>query len=337
MGRRFDPDRAHQHLIWAFPTPLFLLLFGVFKKSNFSSLNQTKFVWTEAFNCGELLPAFLDSYLKHNHHEINIYAFKSDLEKIETNHPKVILHDLDQIFFQKKPLADLVAASYKKGHLGTAVFWSWLIKTRTENNLVHLDADTIFLGNVIEDFEIAIAAGYDLAGSRRPYRYRGYRKKGMDGWLLNKRKDCLNTDCFYFNKSKITKIPFFWLVRMIRGRRTGPLPVLDFFDPIIFRLLRKKQKILYLDSPTAGFQSNNDLNSQFCSKRISFAAVGSGINFYKNPDIVVPPGYKNYALASYSLYSSFILGIKIPIEPLQDPSLQLKLEKLDVKKWELSS
>jgi hypothetical protein len=295
------------------------------------------FIWTEAFNCGELLPAFLNSYLKHNHHEINVYAFKSDLEKIAFNHPKVILHDLDQIPFNKKPLVNVLADSYKKGHLGTAVFWSWLIKTRPENNLVHLDADTIFLDNVVEDFEIAIKSGYDMAGSRRPYKFRGYRKKGIDGWLLNKRKDCINTDCFYFNKSTLTRIPFFWLVRMIRGRRTGPLPVVDFFDPIIFNLMRKKRKILYLDSPNAGFQSENNLSSKFYLKRISFAAVGSGINFYKNPEIVTSPGYRNFALASYSMYSKYILGIKIPVDPMQDRSLQQKLEKLNFEKWDLSN
>jgi hypothetical protein len=45
------------------------------------------FIWTEAFNCGDLLPAFLNSYLMHNDHEINVYAFKSDLEKIANKQP----------------------------------------------------------------------------------------------------------------------------------------------------------------------------------------------------------------------------------------------------------
>ncbi len=283
-----------------------------------------------------MLTPFLKSYFQHNDQEINVYGFKSDLEKIQFNHPKIIVHNLDGIIYLKKPLVNLVAESYKKGHLGTAVFWSWLIKTRPEDNLIHLDSDTIFLDNVVEDFLLAIKQDYKMAGSRRPYRFRGYRKNGIDGWLLNKRKDCINTDCFYFNKSKLKMIPFFWLVRMIRGRRIGLMPVVDFFDPIVFRLLRKKQKILYLDSPNAGFQSMNNPNSQFCSKRISFAAVGSGINFYKNPEIVTSPGYKGFALASYSLYSKHILGIKIPVDPLQDRSLQLKLEKLNVEKWDLS-
>lgn len=294
------------------------------------------FIWTEAFNCGELLLPFLKSYLQHNDHEINVYAFKSDLEKITFYHPKVILHDLEGITFKKKSFVDLVIQSYKKGHLGTAILWSWLIKTRAENNLVHLDADTIFIDNIVRDFQIAIASGFDLAGSRRPYRFRGYRKTGIDGWLLNNRKDCLNTDCFYFNKSKLKMIPFFWLVRMIRGRRTGLLPVVDFFDPIVFRLLRKKRKILYLDSPNGGFYAKNNPNSEFHAKRISFAAVGSGINFYKNPEIVTSTGYKSFALSSYSLYSEYILGIKIPVDPLRDHALQKKLEKLDNEKWDLS-
>ena len=294
------------------------------------------FIWTEAFNCGELLDPFLKSYFAHNYHEINVYAFKNDLEKVEFNHPKLILHDLDGVNYKKKNLINLLAKAYKKGHLGTAVLWSWLVKTRSENILAHLDADTIFLGNVVEDLEVAISLGYDLAGTRRPYRFRKYRKEGIDGWLLNRRKDCLNTDCFYFNKSKLKRIPFFWLVRMIRGRRIGLLPVVDFFDPIVFYLLKKKRKILYFDSPNSGFYSKNNLNSQFDSKRISFTAVGSGINFYKNPEIITSPGYKSFALASYSLYSEYILRKKIPVDPLQDRNLQQKVEKLNIEKWDLS-
>jgi hypothetical protein len=123
---------------------------------------------------------------------------------------------------------------------------------------------------------------------------------------------------------------------MIRGRRTGLLPVVDFFDPVIFRLLRKKEKVLYLDSPNSGFHSNSEGESLFHRKRISFAAVGSGINFYKNPEIVTSPGYREFALASYSLYSEMILGIKVPIKPLEDNSLKEKLKKLNKEKWDLS-
>lgn len=294
------------------------------------------FIWTEAFNCGELLTPFLKSYVQHNDREINVYGFKSDLNKIEFSNPKVILHDLEGILFQNKSLVDLIHQSYKKGHLGTAVLWGWLIKNRPEENFVHLDADTIFLDNVLDDFVRAIDLDYQIAGSRRPYMHRSYRKNGIDGWLLDRRYDTLNTDCFYFNTSKIKTIPFFWLVRMIQGRRIGLLPVVDFFDPIIFRLLGKKQRILYIDSPNAGFHAKNDLNSDFYSKRISFAAVGSGINFFKNPEIITSPGYKGFALASYSLYSKMVLGIEIPVEPLEDQGLIQKLKKLNKEKWDLS-
>jgi hypothetical protein len=306
------------------------------KEKNLSSVINAKFIWTEAFNCGELLQPFLNSFLKHHQSEINVYGFRSDLDKIKFEHPQVILHDLDGIFFNKKPLSLLLEDSFKFGHLGTAILWSWLIKTRSETNFIHLDADTIFLGNVIEDFEAAISLGYKIVGTRRPYRYRSYRKQGIDGWLLDKRKDTLNTDCFYFDTNKVRKIPFSLLVRMIQGRRIGILPVVDFFDPIIFRLLKKKQKILYIDSQNAGFNSQSNPNSEFHEKRISFAAVGSGINFYKNPEVVTSPGYRGFALASYSLYSATILGLELPIEPLNDVNLKNKLEKLDKEKWDLS-
>lgn len=317
-----------------------ILGYGFIKKlllnHNMTNKNNKIFVWTEAFNCGELLPAFLKSYLAHNDYEINVYGFDNDLKNIDFTDPRMKLHNLQGVKFRNRPLATLVSNGYKSGHLGTAIFWAWLIKNRIEKHFVHLDADTIFLDNVINDFEFAIQNGFDLAGSRRPYRHRNYRRIGIDGWLLNKRKDCLNTDCFYFNTTSIKALPFRWLVRMIQGKRMGVLPVVDFFDPVIFKLLRKKKKILFLDSQDSGYYSKGELDSLFYQKRISFSAVGSGINFYKNPEIITSEGYKGFALASYSLYSQYILGIKIPVAPLDDIELKNKLKRLNLESWKLS-
>jgi len=296
------------------------------------SLKQI-FVWTEAFNCGELLDPFLSSYLKHNSYPIFVYGFEDDLKKITLKNSLINPVDLSKIKFHNKFIEGKIKDRYRYGHFGTATLWAFLIKTREERYFVHLDADNIFLENVISDFEKAIEEGFDLAGSRRTYKKRGYRTKGIDGLMLNWRPDTINTDCFYFNKSRINKFSFKWLTRKIRGRRTSFLPVVDFFDPIIFEMLLKRCKIKYFEvENTEGPQSNN---LDFMSKRISFAAVGSGINFYKNPEVITSDGYRNFALASYSLYSKYLLGETLPISPLEAPDLVIKLENLDLNSWSL--
>jgi hypothetical protein len=291
------------------------------------------FVWTEAFNCGELLDPFLSSYLKHNNYPIFVYGFKSDLEKISVRNSLVRPVDLSNIKFRKKLIEEEIKSAYKHGHLGTATLWAFLIKTREETYFVHLDADNIFLDNVISDFEVAIKEGFDMAGSRRAYKNRGYRQSGIDGSLLNWRPDAINTDCFCFSRTKINKLSFKWLIRKIQGKRTSLLPVVDFFDPITFELLMKRTKIKYFE-----FETNDESRSSnlgFIDKRISFAAVGSGINFYKNPEVSTSEGYRKFALASYSLYSKYFLDENLPIPPLEAPDLVKKLESLDLDSWTL--
>ena len=70
-------------------------------------------------------------------------------------------------------------------------------------------------------------------------------------------------------------------------------------------------------------------------KRISFAAVGSGLNFYKNPNVETSPGYKNFALSSYSLFAKWLLNKDIGIVPLDAPEIVRKLEKLNQKTWSI--
>jgi hypothetical protein len=69
---------------------------------------------------------------------------------------------------------------------------------------------------------------------------------------------------------------------------------------------------------------------------ISFAAVGSGCNFYKNPQVQTSESYREFALASFSLYSKYLLDKEIGVNPLDSPYLVNLLEKLDKKTWTLN-
>ena len=302
------------------------------------SLKKEVFIWTEAFNCGEILQPMLSSYIKHNNYPIHVFGTKSDINEVSIKSDLIIFKTLSSEKHFFKSIEEKILRGYKKGHKGTAILWAYLINSRTEKIFIHLDSDTIFLNDVVTDLLQAIEGeGNSIAGSRRAYKNRGYRKNGTDGQQLNLRPDCVNTDCFAFTTEHISKWPRFWLRRKISGRRVSLKPVVDFFDPVTFEIIKKAKKIKYMDSPNDGSQSTLNKKSKFMESRISFAAVGSGCNFYKNGHEGIPAGYSGFALASYSLFAKELLGKNIDITPLDDKEIIAKLSGLNKIKWEINS
>jgi hypothetical protein len=302
------------------------------------SVKNEVFVWTEAFNCGEILQPMLSSYIRHNNYPIYVYGTKSDLNEVSIKSDLIIFKTLSNKKRFFKSTEEKILKGYRKGHKGTTILWDYLISSRTEKIFIHLDSDTIFLNDVVTDLIQAIKdEGNSIAGSRRAYKNRGYRKNGRDGHQLNLRPDCVNTDCFAFTTEHIKKWPRFWLRRKISGRRVSPKPVVDFFDPVTFEIIKKSKKIKYMDSPHDGYQSTLNKKSKFVESRISFAAVGSGCNFYKNGHKGIPEGYSGFALASYSLFAKELLGKNIDIPPLDDKEIISKLSGLNKIKWERNS
>ena len=241
------------------------------------------FIWTEAFNCGEILNPMLTSFLKHHSYPIHVFGSKEDFREVTIKSDLIIFEN-----FRKKTKLfsiseDKVLNGYKKGHKGTAILWEHIINSRSENIFIHLDSDTIFLGDVITELIYAIKSeGFVLAGSRRPYKFRPYRREGRDGRQLDLRSDCVNTDCFAFTKDYFRTYPKFWLRRKILGKQVSLKPIVDFFDPITFEITKNGGRIKFMDSPDQGNSSSTNHESKFIKNRISFAAVGSGCNFYKN-------------------------------------------------------
>lgn len=296
------------------------------------------FIWTEAFNCGEILNPMLSSYVKHHHYPIHVFGSKFDLREVQIQSAMIILETLSSKIRPLSISENKVLNGYKSGHKGTAILWEHIIRSRKEKVLIHLDADTLFLNDVVTDLIQAIEGeGNSIAGSRRAYKNRGYRKNGLDGMQLDLRPDSVNTDCFAFTTEHISKWPRFWLRRKISGRRVSFKPVVDFFDPVTFEIIKKSKKIKYMDSPQEGYQSTLNKKSKFMESRISFAAVGSGCNFYKNGHEGIPKGYSGYALASYSLFAKELLGKDIGITPLDDPEIIIKLSGLNKVTWERKS
>ena len=296
--------------------------------------SKDTYIWTECFGCGEILPPMIESFLYHHDTKIHVIGTKKDFESINYLHDeRVVRVELEKVDFKtyKK-----VLKGYKNGHAGTSEIWSWLFRNREERFYIHLDADTVFLENVtIEIIKKLKSEGYALVGSRRPYKYRTYRLEGWDKKLLDRLPDVVNTDCFGFDKKFISNAPNWLLKRRIFGKRELTIPIIDFFDPISFNILRNGGKIFYMDSPLAGRSGKTNFNSDFHQKRISFSAVGSGCNFYKNPAAKSSEGYMKYALSSYSLFANSLLNFKIDYPLLNDPEIIEKIKRLDKSTWSL--
>jgi hypothetical protein len=152
---------------------------------------------------------------------------------------------------------------------------------------------------------------------------------------LDNRPDVVNTDCFAFTTDKIKKRPKFWLRRKILGRRVSQKPVVDAFDPVTFEIIKRKGRVKYMDTPDNGVHSVADGDSKFLQARISFSAVGSGCNFYKNGHSGIPEHYAKYAIASYSLFAKEFLQKDIAVDPLVNEGLTKKIDKLDKINWKL--
>lgn len=293
------------------------------------------FIWTEAYNCGEILNPMIKSYVKHHDYPINIFASEKDFAFIETKSPLLIFQNLKNTRNLAK-IENRILRKYKQGHKGTAELWNHVINNQSERFFLHLDSDTIFLSDVVTELIEAVKLkGFSLAGSRRPYFNRTYRKTGQDGKKLNRLPDVVNTDCFIFDKRLINTWPHFLLKRKIVGRRPIRHPVIDFFDPVSFEIIRKGGLVLYMDTPNDGNKSFPNLKSEFHDKRISFSAVGSGLNFYKNPNTKTSIGYRKFALSSYALYAKWLLNKDIGVQPLDAPEIVSKLNKLNRDHWTL--
>lgn len=301
------------------------------------SENKSTFIWMEALGCGELLDAATSSYLAHHDLPLHVIGYREDLCNLKKNELIIPI----EVNFEQGELElteSQVKAAYQYGHRGTALLWSKLILHRKEDYLIHLDADNIFVGEVLSPILKALNDGYAVTGTRRPYRYRVARGGKFAGFVHFFRRDCVNTNCFGFNRSIISlreQSIFDFIEGRARNRYTPRiLPIIDFFDRMTFYLARKGG-IFYQDSSNQKPHGHHSRRGRIESSLISFSAVGSGIAFYRNKSAKTSPTYIDFAIKSYALYSKYVIGKEIEYEVMDAPDLIELLGQLDRQSWKL--
>jgi hypothetical protein len=270
-------------------------------------MKEDIFVFAIAYNCGLILNKCLESFHKYHDCKVHIFGTYKDFKQL-TKHKNNEYIELSA----DSTLREL----YKNGHLGTAYIWTKVLLGEYSDchKVIQIDSDVIFRQECISDIKKGFDDGYDLIGQRRPYEKNPCNRSDLKGLT-----DVVGTCFVGVNVDKISKYDFNTLHRMVVGYY-NPLghPILDFFDPVSFDILKNGGKILYLPVEEYGSMNENgskdnsfgNLNTimDFGAKIAHFGGIGSGDSFHHNGNGNVPASYAEWAKKRYYLYMKLMHG-----------------------------
>ncbi len=260
------------------------------------------FIFTEAYGCGLILKKCLESFFKyHPGIKVNVFGTFLDFKELGKfkNVEYIELSDDQEL-----------KECFKHGHMGTAHIGAKVIKEYSEgfDFIIHFDSDVIFRKESISLLTDKIDEGYDLIGPRRCY------KNNMNGLTnLSELEDVSQTYFYAFNKNKISDYDFPTLRQMVVGYH-NPLnhPILDYFDPVCFDIIKNGGKICFLDVDDVGGLTKEGnrknkfevLNSDmdFGNNLMHFAGIGSGMKFHFKGLDNASSSYAEWAIKRFGLY-----------------------------------
>lgn len=212
------------------------------------------FIFSEAYNCGLILKKCLETFFQyHPDTVVNIFGTAKDFKEVG-RFKNLEYHELSNDLDLKE--------CFKHGHMGTAHIGARVIKEFSEGSdyIIHFDSDVVFREECLSLLTNKISEGYDLIGPRRCYKNN---MNGMKG--LENLQDVSQTYFYAFNKNKISEYDFATLRQMIVGYH-NPLghPILDYFDPVSFDILKNGGKICFLDvDDVGGLTINGNRENKF--------------------------------------------------------------------------
>lgn len=271
-------------------------------------MEDNSFIFTESYNCGLILKKCLESFFRYHPDKIvNIFGTAKDFKEVG-KFKNVRYNELSTDLELKE--------CFKYGHLGTAHIAARVIKEFSKNKkyIIHFDSDIIFRKESLSLIEDKINEGFDLIGPVRCY------KNNMNGRTdLNNLSDVTQTYFYAYNKEKISEYELPTLRNMIVGYH-NPLnhPILDYFDPVSFDILKNGGKTFFLDSKLVGgltMEGNRknghlELNSDndFGDNIIHFGGIGSGLKFHYHGPGDVPQSYVDWSVKRFGLYYKLFYG-----------------------------
>lgn len=271
-------------------------------------MENKPYIFTEGYNCGLILKKCLESFFRfHPDTIVHVFGTAKDFKELGKFKNVEYLELSDDAELRE---------CFKHGHLGTAHIGAKVIQefSKGSDYIIHFDSDVIFRKESLSLLMDKIVEGYDLIGPRRCY------KNNRNGRTdLGDLQDVSQTYFYAFNKNKISNYDFHTLRQMIVGFH-NPLghPILDYFDPVSFDILKNGGKPYFIDADLvgglteAGGRDNKfiELNSDmdFGDNVIHFAGVGSGMKFYYKGAEHTSPGYVEWALERFALYYKTLYG-----------------------------
>lgn len=290
--------------------------------------NKT-FIFTEAYGCGLILKKCLESFFKY-HPDTTVHVFGTHKDFKE-------LGKFKNVEYMEVSDDQELHECFKHGHMGTAHIGAKVIKEHSKecNYIIHFDSDLIFRKESISLLTDKIDEGYDIIGPRRCYENNMNGKTDLVGL-----EDVSQTYFYAFNKTKINDYDFPTLRQMVVGYH-NPLghPILDYFDPVCFDILKNGGKICFLSPDIVGGltpegnrknkypELNDDMD--FGENLMHFAGVGSGMKFHVQGPGQASKSYVDWAIKRFALYNKLFYGQEIEGVEINESVYELLKEELN--------
>lgn len=289
-------------------------------------MNNDTFIFTICYNCGQILRKGLETFFQfHPDATVHVFGTSKDFKQL-----KGIVGNIE---FVELSGDDTLKEYYKNGHLGTSYIVAKVLRGEYGDykKVIHFDSDVVFRAECLSDITTGFEEGYDLIGQRRSYEKNRCNRNDLAGI-----PDVVGTCFFGVNLEKIPAREFDIFHKMVAGyHNPHGHPILDFFDPVSFDIIKNGGKVKYLDFNDYG-ASNEDgswdndfpeLNKlfDFGKKFIHFAGIGSGMNFYINGNGSVPETYTEWAKERFSMYMKLFYDEDLGIKYNEDTYEKIKI------------
>lgn len=301
-------------------------------------MTEKQLIFTGALGCAPIAYPMVDSYFAH--HKNPLTLFICDDEDFVNPKPELLtvvrVSDSPEWWY---PAKSELKAAYSKGHRGTALFWSRIMSSGVADRYIHLDADNIYLGNVVDEINQALDLGHDLVGYRRPYAKAPNELPLWQKLLMSLSTDTVHTFSMGVriaatSSLKSTRVLEREMLGFHRfGKLGGLLPSLDFFDRTAKRLSPFSRLSYFLGEGSHPKRFGSPSDDVFNLKFLIFSAVGSGYAFIQREPEGVHNSYVEAAKSSYALYNELFLGLPCEVSPRKDRGVLERAGRIDRLTW----